>query len=267
MFNQDPRNLQIFLLATFLSLGVFTRDWDLNLDLILVVCLSCLLTQLIASTIVKKDCLSWRSPVITGLSLGLLLRGHSYLTMFLAGNLAIGSKFLLRFQNKHLFNPANFGIISAIVLPIEAWVSPGQWGTDYWYLILFLSSGTMILSKVGRLDTAISFLLGYTVLILGRNFWLGWSWDVAAHQLTSGSLLLFAFFMITDPRTTPKAKIARVLWGLSLALLTFSLQTLWFIPNAFFWSLFLLSPLTILLDWIWSGSEFNWQHETTSIIN
>lgn len=69
---------------------------------------------------------SLRSAVIIGLGLSLLLCADSYLTMVLAGFLAISSKFIFSFKDEHFFNPANFGIISALTLTPDAWVSPGQ---------------------------------------------------------------------------------------------------------------------------------------------
>lgn len=44
---------------------------------------------------------------------------------------AIASKFVFSFGEKHFFNPANFGIIFALLLTNNAWVSPGQWGEDW----------------------------------------------------------------------------------------------------------------------------------------
>jgi Na+-transporting NADH:ubiquinone oxidoreductase subunit NqrB len=260
MLNHDARNDQIILLTTFLLLGIVVKDWTIKPDLVLVLWVSTLGTQVICSWIFKADKINWRSAIITSLSLVLLLRANNYLTIAIAGCLGISSKFLLRWQNKHIFNPANFGIISSLVLTSDAWISPGQWGTNSWLLILFLSTGTMITQKVGRSDICITFLLVYTGLIVGRNLWLGWSWDVMQHQLSNGSLLLFAFFMISDPRSTPKAQLSRILWGISLALVGFSLQTIWFMPTGLFWSLFILSPVTIVLDWLWSAPEFNWHN-------
>jgi Na+-transporting NADH:ubiquinone oxidoreductase subunit NqrB len=71
--------------------------------------------------------------------------------------------------------------------------------------------------------------------------------------------LLFAFFMITDPRSIPDARWSRVLWALGLALLTFILQVCFFIPTAPFWALFCLSPMTPILDWLWQAPRFSWQ--------
>lgn len=270
MFFQDARDYQILFLAIFLFLGVSTRDWTLQPDVILAAILSCLLSQLFLSWFVNyvktnnralnlTAITSCRSAAITALGLCLLLRTNSDLTMAIAGFLAIGSKFLFRIDNKHFFNPANFGIITALVLSNDAWVSPGQWGTDWWYLLLFLGAAGIILQRVGRWDTSGAFLLAYTGLEAIRNLWLGWTWDVLQHQLMSGSLLLFAFFMITDPRSIPNATISRIIWALSIAGLTFICQHQLYLNAALFWALFCLSPLTIFLDSVWPAPRFSWR--------
>ncbi|UBF26380.1 RnfABCDGE type electron transport complex subunit D [Kovacikia minuta CCNUW1] len=198
------------------------------------------------------------SPLITSLGLSLLLRADHYSTIALACACAILSKFLLRVRDKHIFNPGNFGIIAALLLTPDAWVSPGQWGEEGWYGLLFLGAGGLVVQKVGRWDTTLAFLGTYAGLEAVRNLWLGWTWDVWAHRLMSGSLLLFAFFMITDPRTIPNARVARVLWAGTIALLTFILRNVYFIPTAVFWALFTLAPLSILLDLVFPDSRFSW---------
>jgi Na+-transporting NADH:ubiquinone oxidoreductase subunit NqrB len=178
--------------------------------------------------------------------------------MLLAGSLAILSKFLFQVERKHFFNPANFGIIAALLLTNDAWVSPGQWGDEGWYALLFAGTGGMVLKRVGRWDTTAAFLGGYALLEAIRNIWLGWTWDVYCHRLMSGSLLLFALFMITDPRSIPNARISRLLWAGCIAILTFILRNQFFVATAVFWALFTLSPLSVLLDFVWSESRFSW---------
>lgn len=285
MLGQDPRDYQILFLALFLILGIGTRDWTLRLDLIFVVMMTCLLTQWVAvflspkpieklfSLLSKKqDCFdeldsssasfsklaSLKSAAITSLSLSLLLRADHYSTMVLAGSLAILSKFLFQVERKHFFNPANFGIIAALSLTNDAWVSPGQWGDDAWYGLLFAGTGGIVLKRVGRWDTTAAFLGTYTLLEAIRNFWLGWTWDVFCHRLMSGSLLLFALFMITDPRSSPNARISRFLWAGGIAIFTFILRNQFFVSTAIFWALFALSPLSMLFDFIWSAPRFDW---------
>lgn len=296
MIMQDTRNHQIIFLASFFLLGICTRDWTVQPLLTIVIVISCLLTQWLLTSIVETakrreesyfsfstdgkskfifhDLISsgtshnvlnsLRSAAITALGLCLLLRGNSYQTMVLAGFLAIASKFLFRWRSKHFFNPANFGIIAALILTNDAWVSPGQWGTDWWYLLLFAGTGGVVLKKVGRWDTSVAFFLTYAGLEALRDLWLGWTGDVWLHQLSSGSLLLFALFMLTDPRSIPNAVAGRLLWAIAIAVLTFILQNYFYLSTAIFWALFIISPLTILLDMLWSAPRFTWNRTMVS---
>ena len=94
MLNRDARNNQIILLTTFLLLGIVAKDWTIKPDLVIVLWVSTLGTQVICSWIFKADKINWRSAIITSLSLVLLLRANSYLSMAIAGCLGISSKFL-----------------------------------------------------------------------------------------------------------------------------------------------------------------------------
>lgn len=291
---RDARDYQILFLSLFLLLGLATRDWTLKPAAIGVAIATCLLTQFIFSVIyghrsgsasvtsdlqlpaavlspprwlpvmtglraVASQPLNWRSPLISALGLSLLLRVDHLPTMALAAFVAIASKFICKVEGKHFFNPANLGIIAALTLTHDAWVSPGQWGEEVWYALIFIGAGGMVLKRVGRWDTTAAFLGSYALLEAGRNLYLGWTWDVWLHRLSSGSLLLFALFMVTDPRSIPNARPARLIWALTLAGLTFILRNYFYLSTAVFWALFLLSPLTILFDRLWQSERFNWK--------
>jgi Na+-transporting NADH:ubiquinone oxidoreductase subunit NqrB len=263
-FFSDPRDYQIAFLGTFLGLGIMTRDWSLRSDIVITIAIACCTTQLWLAKAIepeKHSLTGLKSALITTLGLSLLLRADSITTGMLAGSLAIGSKFIFKVNDKHWFNPANFGIVTALLLTPDAWVSPGQWGEDWWYLLLFAGAGGVVLKRVGRWDTSVAFLVGYTLLEAIRNVWLGWTWDVWAHKLMSGSLLLFALFMITDPRSIPNHPLARIGWSIAIAILTFILRNYFFISTAPFFALLILSPLTILLDYYWQSPSFVWQKE------
>lgn len=272
MLLNDARIYQILFLGLFLILGTGTRDWSLQPIMIVVAIATCLATQWIAITVQN-----WVSPsssppptssapplksllsaLITALGLSMLLRVDHASTMILAAVVAILSKFLIQVRGKHLFNPANAGIVAALTLTHDAWVSPGQWGEEGWYALLFLGTGGLVLRRVGRWDTTVAFLGAYAGLEAIRNLWLGWTWDVWMHRLMSGSLLVFALFMITDPRTIPNARIGRLIWAGVLACLTFILRNVFFISTAPFWALFILFPLIILLDGVFPSDRFLW---------
>ncbi|MDJ0694718.1 RnfABCDGE type electron transport complex subunit D [Mastigocoleus sp. MO_188.B34] len=295
MLFQDLRDYQILFLTLFLVLGIGTRDWTVRPELILIAIATCLITQWIfsrgnqskgdssnssnsnssnsnssslnfshssfANLDFLNSNLSIRSALITSLGLSLLLRADHWTTIAIAGFFAIASKFIFKVGNKHFFNPANFGIIAALILTNDAWVSPGQWGEDWWYAMLFLGAGGIILQKVGRWDTTAAFLGTYAVLEGIRNFWLGWTWDVYSHRLINGSLLLFALFMVTDPRSIPNSRIGRVIWAICIATLTFILRNYFLMSTAVFWALFLLAPLTVLFDAIWTAQRFSWSSQ------
>jgi Na+-transporting NADH:ubiquinone oxidoreductase subunit NqrB len=257
----DSRDYQIVFLATFLGLGITTRDWSIRPELILALTITCCLTQLVFTILVKpleNPLPALKSALITSLGLALLLRADQVSTMILAGVLAIASKFIFTSGNKHWFNPANFGIIIALILTPDAWISPGQWGDDWWYLLLFLGFGGIVLKRVGRWDTSLTFFSTYAALEIARNVWLGWTWDVSLHKLMSGSLLLFTLFMITDPRSIPNDRSARIGWSVSIAGLAFVLRNYFYVNEAIFISLFAISPLTILLDKIRAAPHFSW---------
>ncbi|MEB3291931.1 MAG: RnfABCDGE type electron transport complex subunit D [Synechococcales bacterium] len=259
---QDARIDQILFLSLFLLLGLGTRDWTLHLPIIGVAIVTCSIVQLSLERLLapqKGGIASLPSALITALGLSLLLRVDRWETMALAATAAIASKFVLRVQGKHIFNPGNFGIITALMLTQDAWVSPGQWGESAWFASLFLLCGGVVLRKVGRWDTTIAFLGIYAGLELGRNIYLGWTGDVLFHRLMNGSLVMFALFMITDPRTIPNAKVARLIWAGAIAVLTFVLRNFFFVNTAVFWALFCLAPLTIVFDRIWLAERFGWK--------
>lgn len=260
---QDPRDYQILFLVCFLFLGVWVRDFSVKPANVLAIVLSCLATQMVVDRIDGKN--SIRSSLITAISLALLLRSISVITMVLVGVLSIGSKAVLRYRGKHFFNPSNLGLVIALALSI-GWVTPGQWGNDMWLFFLFACTGGLITRKVGRWDTTAAFLGVYLSMEAARNYWLGWTADVFVHKMMSGSLLLFAFFMITDPRAIPDRRGARIAWAVSVAVLTYVLRNRYFMPTALFWALFALSPVTVLLDRLWPASRFEWKQEKSKVI-
>lgn len=267
---KDARDYQIIFLSVFFLLGVCTRDWSLKPIAIAITFATCWLTQICMVSIFPpatpqkhERWLSLKSATITALGLSLLLRSDSYSAIACASFLAITSKFIFRANDKHWFNPANFGIVVVLLLDSfvgnsHAWVSNGQWGEDSLYALVFLGLGGIVLKKVGRWDTSFMFLASYAILEGLRNLWLGWTWDVLAHRLTSGSLLLFALFMITDPRSIPNAKAARLIWAFAIAVLAFIFRNVFFNADAMFYALFIISPLTVLCDRIWNAPRFQW---------
>jgi len=265
--NIELRDLQIFALTSFLTLGLISQGFDLalNSQTIIIAIFASLSTQYFADLCFKqKETISLipRSALITGLGLCLLLRTNSWEIMALAAVSAVLSKFVIRYRGKHLFNPANFGLITVLGFTDQAWVSPGQWGESFFLVLLLISIGGLILTWLGRWETTAVFLLVYGLGIALRNYWLGFGIDIWWHELSSGSLLLFAFFMMSDPRSIPDHPWGRVIWSSAIALLTLILKYQLFLATAPFIALFVLSFLTPVFDYLWRGNRFSWAFTT-----
>lgn len=256
---KDPRYFQILFLGGFLLFGLIFLDWKISLTIILVIITSVIATQVIA---IKQFNLSYQSilsAIISALGLTLLLRANELETYVLAGVLSIAPKFLIRYNGKHIFNPVNFGIIVTILITGDAWISPGQWGSTSLYLLGIGIFSWLVLTKVKQLLNGLVFL--GTLFLLETvylNLYLEWPMDFVWHKFTSGSLLLFSFFMITDPRTTPNHFWVRGIWAVIVASISFYLMEFQYLSSAPFWVLFFISPLTPILDKICNSKTFNW---------
>jgi Na+-translocating ferredoxin:NAD+ oxidoreductase RnfD subunit len=117
----------------------------------------------------------------------------------------------------------------------------------------------MVLNAARRGDVALFFLACHGGLLVARALWLGDPLTIPLHQMQSGSLLIFAFFMITDPRTTPDARLGRFVFALAVALLAHWLAFRWQMRPALYVSLIALSPCTLLLDRLFPAGRFAWR--------
>lgn len=244
----DARKGQIAALASLLTFGVATGRLSIGMGGMVATFLGAWITHLLTERGNRR--LDPLSPTITAFSLCLLLRTSAPWMSPLAAALAIGSKRLLNIDGRHIWNPANFGLIAATILSDSVWISPGQWGTSAPFVITAAGVGAMIVTLAGRGDTVAAFLGSYALLMLGRGYWLGDPMAVSLHRLSSGALYVFAFFMISDPRTTPRRRDMRVVFAAVVAAVGFALQFSTYNAAGVLWALFFCAPLVPALDWM-----------------
>lgn len=254
----DPRRYQVLCLATLLAYGWLVLEFDLGLTQIAVSLGATLVTQWVGTRLVHLPRFDGWSALISGLSLCLLLRTDVWWLAGVAGVLSVGSKFLLRVDGKHVWNPTNFGIATTMLLSPDAWVSPGQWGSTTVAAFAVACAGGLVVNRAERSDVTYAFLFFYLALVFGRSIWLGEPLSIPLHRLQSGAFLLFSFFMISDPRTTPDARPARILFAGLVAWLAYTIQFRWFHTNGLLWALFLLAPLTPVFDHLWKATRYRW---------
>src|SRR5271154_3264784 len=254
----DPRFFQIFSLGILLAAGAYFRDFSIRPAQVWVSFAGGLLMQTACWRLTPSKPRSLRSAIIPCLSLSLLLRADNLLAHPLAAAAAISSKLIFRGRGKHLFNPATFGVIFAIVLLPGTWVSPGQWGQDVaiagWVMML----GTLVTNRARRGDISWTFLVFYLGALAIRIVYLGQRWAVWTHQLESGALLLFAFFMISDPMTGPNHRRGRIAHAALVAAIAYEWQVRLYHTNGLIWALFIAAACVPIWDAIWPARKFEW---------
>lgn len=253
----DARYFQIAALAALLFINFTLIDFGAKPLPSAVAIAASLLTQIVCARLSGVP-IDLRSPLITGLSLSLLLRADALWLYALAAVIGIGSKFVLRLGGKHVFNPAGFAIVVLLLTTHGVWISPGQWGTEIWFAAFAGFLAILVLSAARRADIAIFFFASHAALLLARALWLGDPLAIPLHQLQSGSLLIFTFFMISDPRTSPDSMLGRFLFAFAVALSAHYMAFFMQMRPALYFALILLSPMTLLIDKLIPAQRFTW---------
>lgn len=257
--NKDARHWQILFLFSFITYGIFALQWAADASRFALILGTAMATQYAWAARLSLPMHTMRSAIITGLGMCILLKTNSLFVMILAPFLAISSKFVIRYEGKHLFNPANFGIVAAILLTGEAWVSPGQWGSHWTTIIFVAAAGAMVLTNCGRIGTGGIFLATYLGGFFALNvLYRGWPLDFFMHQAFNGTIWLFGLFMITDPMTTPNHRITRIVWTVLVALISLYINQFYWISSAPIWVLFFTTPLAVALDQFAKGERYEW---------
>jgi Na+-transporting NADH:ubiquinone oxidoreductase subunit NqrB len=285
----DPRDYQVAALATLLVLGKLALDFDVTWLQVGITLASVLAWQWLATRAAavrttdlwparpigpagdppvissSRSSVEWKSALISGLSLCLLLRTRVLVWAAIAGVLAVGSKFVLRVPRagggggtKHLLNPTNGAIVLLLICGAPVWVSPAQWGHHLPLAFGVAGFGSLVVHRSARSDVTLAFLAAWAALLFGRAAWLGQPWVAPLHQLENGSLALFAFHMISDPKTTPDSRAGRVVFACAVALGTGLVQFVLFRTNGLLWSLAACSLFVPLLDRGLPGRGFEW---------
>jgi len=156
---------------------------------------------------------------ITGLIVALVL-GSSTPWHIVAETtfIAIASKHLFRINKKPIFNPAALGLLVAIFLfsSLQSW-----WGAftelPVWSVVFFLLVGYLVTWRVNKFPQVLAFLGGYFVLLLAMGYLgVGQAGNALRTPFVNSALFL-AFFMVTDPPTSPGKYKDQIWFGLITA--------------------------------------------------
>jgi hypothetical protein len=266
----DARWFQLLFLGSFLALGAWARDFALTGPQVLLTLASAVLTQAAwqwgLNLPSKKRWDGYLSALVTTLGISILVRADHLWAHPLLACVAMSSKYLIRLGppgcKSHVFNPANLAAYAAWAWVPGAWLSPGQWGSESLAALWFIALGGVVTQRVRRWDVSLAFLLTWALLLAGRLVWLDYAWNPGAamwwQQLSNGAVLLFAFFMISDPMTTPQHPRARMAYAAAVALGAFVWQWGLYRPHGLIVVLFWASWAVPLINWRWPQPRFDW---------
>lgn len=243
----DPRVFQIAALSALLGIGIawFRLPVDAGIAVTIIAC------ALLAERTCARGRFEPRSALISALSLCLLLRTHDVALAAGAATLAIASKTLLRVDGRHVFNPTAFALVIMTSVFDGAWISPGQWGHAMLLGTLIAGAGCLVTVRAARIDTSLAFLTAFSAIIVLRGLYLGDPFALMVHQLSNGALLIFAFFMISDPRTTPTRRGPRIAFALIVALVATWIEFGLYRPNGAIVALVICAPFVPLANRLW----------------
>ncbi len=163
------------------------------------------------------------SAFISGLFIGgLLTQNLQWYVYVLAGAIAIISKHLIKIQQKHIFNPANFGVLLVSII---------FGATHTWWisspLILVLIFGIFIIWRLRRIDMSISFLVSYYLINLIIEIAKGAQFSEIYFAIINGGVIyFFSMYMLIEPKTHPNERKQRIVYGILVALLFIIFQFL-----------------------------------------
>ena len=242
---RDPRLHVAAVILTVHLLGQVGLGFRLSVPQLLAAMLTCAVIE-VALTFRQSRSFVWpASAMLTGSGVALILRVVGtpaddrwstfgwYIFATVAG-LSLLTKYLIRYRGSHVFNPSNVGLVAAFLVlgnsrvePLDFWWAPLNGWMIAAYTVI-IAGGLLITRRLHLLALAAAFWIalaaGVGILATsGHCMTANWAFapvcgvDFWRVIITSPEVLVFLFFMITDPKTIPAGNVARVAFGLLVA--------------------------------------------------
>jgi enediyne biosynthesis protein E5 len=256
----SPKNLITLLITLILVVGEWTYGAIGGYQKLAITLGTCVVLEAALSLwlIGRKPML--QSAYITGVSLTILVRPEAGLVWpFVVGAaLSIGSKYVLRYRDRHLWNPSNFGLSVLLLLaPAKVALLSHELGNDVLGNAVIWGVGLLVASKARVLHITLTYAFSFAALAVLRAAITDASVMAEVAPLTGPMYQLLCFFMLTDPRTIVASKKGQAITVLVIALVEtamrlandFHVPGAWiFAPAPAILALFLVGPIALYWD-------------------
>ena len=188
------------------------------------------------------------SSYITGISVGILIRSPFFWPYALCSVIAITSKYVLRVNGRHIWNPSNFAISALVFLAAESVATLSiQWGNNLGAMVVIWLLGSAIIWRLRRFHICATYVISFIALAFLRTWMTGDPLLSEISPITGPEYQLFIFFMITDPKSTVRSKKWQCVVAFTVAAveMLFRLDQSVYAP---FYALFLVGPSALLIE-------------------
>lgn len=243
---KDPRIFMACVLITYTVIGQTFLDFDHQwIQIISSIIVACVLDTILSYWKTHQIILPL-SGLITGMSLGLLVEAIPLWPFVVAPALAIGAKAFIRFQERNVFNPSNFGLTVLLILtPATVTTLAAQWSGSMLIVMIILVIGGFTSFRVSRWDLVLSFVSGFCIMALVEQLITHNGFAFVYGPMLGAAFQIFSLSMLTDPKTTPETRRLRIVFGLALAFVDGILR-LMNVQNSPFIALLFISALVPL---------------------
>ncbi len=219
---KDPRWLLCIYLAIYTWFGHVYLSFNRSPDQMLIAIGACVFFDMLYTWVSTRKLLFPLSALISAFGLIILFSspGSGWLMLFVSW-LTITGKYLLTWRGHHLFNPTNLSLVIVLILTSgHAAIAPAyQWGGSWWLPIVIFLLGLVLMWKVNKLPVVLSFWAFFVIGAAIRSVAIDMPLEITLWaQVSGGAFMLFSFFMITDPMTTPATTRGMIIYGFSIGL-------------------------------------------------
>lgn len=247
-FSFDQRFIAPLLVTAILVFGHFTQgilESPARTGLAIIVSI---VAEIALGLLIYRKIPHLASAYVSGISVGILVRSPEYWPYAMGALISILSKYVIRLDNRHLWNPSNFAISALLFLaPLTVASLSVQWGNAIWAALVIWTLGSVIIWRLKRFHICATYVvsfLGYGVL---RHFITGHSLFAEIAPITGPMYQLFIFFMITDPKTTVTGRRAQILVAFLIATMENILRLAGNVHAPYF-ALFLVGPVANVVE-------------------
>ena len=253
-FSPNNKYLSPLLITTVLLVGQLSYGILESYTRTLLAIVVSILAEMVLSRIYMGRWPILASAYISGISVGILVRSPAFWPYALCALISITSKYVLRVNGRHIWNPSNFGIVVMFLLASGTVAGLSiQWGNFLWPMLVIWTLGSAIIFRFKRFHISATYVVSFLAFALLRSLITGDPWRSEISPITGPMYQLFIFFMITDPKTTVSGKTGQCVVAFAVAAVEMVLR-LHQVVYAPFYALFLVGPTAMLLE-MWMESR------------